>query len=395
MPIIGRFRSPGAKACRAAALVLGLGLAAGLAPSATQADAFADGQLAFAARDYPAAAALWQKAAKGGSAEATLQLGLMTDLGLGMARNPARAFGYYVEAARQGVPEAALNAGVMLDTGTGVAADSTGASVWYARAALGGSKRAAFNLGLMYRDGSGVPVNADLAAYWLGQAADGLPAAAAALRKLNLAVGGKLAAPLPLSAEVVTVAGKSEADLVWTSAPGPQHSGFVVQMIGDSAAVIGLWAQATDASAVRVAVPAQGALWRIVRVDPAADQYLASPWQHQIAAKGTADPRGVVAIEVNPTDARAAAVAGQFAQTLRASGLMVSVSADSGPIAASAIRYRYRNDASLAGDLAGFLPGFTANAVALTQDLAVAPGEVVVQLVLAPLAGVSAGPISP
>ena len=74
---------------------------------------------------------------------------------------------------------------------------------------------------------------------------------------------------------------------------------------------------------------------------------------------------------------------------------MVSVSADSGPIAASAIRYRYRNDASLAGDLAGFLPGFTANAVALTQDLAVAPGEVVVQLVLAPLAGVSAGPISP
>ena len=378
MPKIARFPSPGARFWRTAVL-----LAVCMAGSVAAADDYSDGQLAFQARDYAAAAHFWRKAAQAGSGDAKLQLGLMADLGLGRARDPVQAYGLYLEAAKLGVAEAAFNVGVMLDAGTGVAQDSRTASIWYARAAIGGSKRAAFNLGLLYRDGIGLPVNTDLAAYWL-RAADSLPAASDVLKRLKPESPGALTAPTPLSADAVQVAGQPTADLVWTAGTGPQTARFIVQMVSDSGAVPPVSALETAASAVSVPVPEGGILWRVARVDPGTGQYQASPWQHQLSADAP-DPKGIVSLVVNPGDGRATALAGQLAAALLPSGLIVTLSTASTPQAASGIWYRYGGDASLAHDLAGFLPGFSAGAVLLAPDLQAQPGEVVVALVMTPL----------
>lgn len=388
MPKTARSRSPGASQL----LTLAGVCAALLAAHPALADDYADGARAFAARDYAAAAAHWQAAARAGSAEASLQLGLMADVGLGMPGDPARAFGLYLDAARLGQPDAAFNVGVMLDAGTGVARDPVAAGIWYARAVLAGNRRAAFNLGLLYRDGSGVPANADLAAYWLGVAADTIPAAKAALQRLRPADAAPLTAPVPLAAEGVQMADGAVTDLVWTAAPGPPGAVFSVQVVwraaSDAQAQV-VWLHDTLASAVQVPLSGAGLSWRVARIDPASGAYLTSPWQHPSGAADGADPRGLVTILVNAGDLRAAALAGGLARGLRGNGLVTRVATAAVAAPAGSVRYRFPQDGRLARDLAGFLPGFAPDGIAQSADLAAGPGEVVVQLVLTSVAGVS------
>lgn len=377
---IARFPSLGGKRHRLATSFL----VALIVAAPAMADDFSDGTAAFAAGDYLSAASYWQSAADGGSAEAKLQLGLLSDIGEGMPRDPAAAFGYYLAAAQMGLADAAFNVAVMLDAGTDVSRDRVAASVWYARAALAGNKRAALNLGLMYQDGSGVLANDNLAAYWFGSAADTLPAANAALQKLKRNRAGAIVPPVPLAASFLQTKGDARADLVWTSPPGPEGSMFAVQFMTGSASGGTVTTHETLASALQISAVG-GVVWRVARIDPANGLYQASAWQHQIDSSGALGPVGLVSFVVNADDDRAQAMVRTLANGLRASGLAVSVSTALQPMESSAIRYRYLDDADLANDLAGLLPGFTSNTVTRMSDAKSGPGEVIVDLVLQPV----------
>ena len=162
----------------------GVLVAAALALPAAAQQAAESGAEAFARSDFAAAAELWRKEAAAGSAQAKFGLGLISDLGLGVPRDAAKALRWYLEAADDGFSNAQFNVAVMLDAGTGVPRDVGAAAVWYGRAAANGHHRAQYNLGLLYEAGEGVPQNPDLARYWLGRAAEVLPAAAERLAKL-------------------------------------------------------------------------------------------------------------------------------------------------------------------------------------------------------------------
>lgn len=359
-----------------------------VAAFSASADDYSKGSLAFQEQDYRAAAAFWRKAADNGSAEAKLQMGHLAARGLGMAQDPMLAFEYYLESAEQGLPEAAVNVGAMLDSGTGVVRDSGAASVWYARAALAGNARAAFQLGLMYQAGNGVPVNDDLAFYWLDKALDEQPGATPTVEHPTAVNRGSFSAPEPLAAYVHGVARQPVADLIWTAGPGSQTSRFAVQILSHGGAdhsTFELRTSETVASALQVPVRQDGVLWRVARIDPAIGEYRVSPWQHQISGSFS-DPRGLVLIVVNPGDARSAQVAKDFARVFQPTGLVLRVSIATYPAKVSAIHYSYRQDASLARDVAGFLPGFTPNMASLSPDLLGGPGEVIVNLVLTSVA---------
>ena len=137
----------------------GVLIAAALALQATGQAAAETGAEAFATRDFTAAAELWRKEAAAGSARAKFGLGLLSDLGLGVPRDAAKALRWYLEAADEGVSDAQFNVAVMLDAGTGVPRDVGAAAVWYGRAAANGHHRAQYNLGLLYEAGEAVPRN--------------------------------------------------------------------------------------------------------------------------------------------------------------------------------------------------------------------------------------------
>ena len=142
-------------------------VAAGLALPVAAQRAAESGAEAFARSDFAAAAELWRTEAAAGSAEADFGLGLISDLGLGVPRDAAKAMRWYLEAADDGFSNAQFNVAVMLDAGTGIPRDVGAAAVWYGRAAANGHHRAQYNLGLLYAAGEGVHQNADLARYWL------------------------------------------------------------------------------------------------------------------------------------------------------------------------------------------------------------------------------------
>jgi len=348
------------------------------------ADDLAEGSLAFAAQDYETAALFWQKAADNGSAEASLQLGHLAERGLGMKKDLALAFDYFLVAAQSGLPEAAVNVGVMLDAGTGVKRDSTAASVWYARAAVAGNDRGAFLLGIMYQDGTGVPVNDDLASFWLERALNVPHPEKEAGEPSQNRSDPAITAAMPLAAAVRLVADEPIADLIWTAPPGPETSFFAVQVVagdgqGDTSA--SLMTEETNASALQVRIPPGGALWRVVRVDPVSAEYRASPWQHQLSGESR-NPTGLVTIAVNQGDDAALEMAQNLVRAFGTAHLIVTVSATNRPIEVSSIKYRYRQDAALASDLADFLPGFGGDMVSQSENMATGPGEVIVNLAM-------------
>ena len=120
----------------------------------------------------------------------------------------------------------------------------------------------------------------------------------------------------------------------------------------------------------------------MVRVDPVSGLYEPSPWQGQLTTFKARGPKGMVAIAVNAGDRRASGLATGLAASLRAGGVVVRIVIAAVPAPESAIRFRFGQDAPLAQDLAGFLPGFTADRVSFAPELDAGPGEVVVNLVL-------------
>ncbi len=142
------------------------------------------------AQDYTRAAYWFDKAAQGGIANATYNMGVLYQQGLGVKQDIAQAVRWYISAADQGHGEAAYNLGISYIEGIGVEYNPYKAALHFEQAASAGIKEAAYNLGLIYENsllGSAKPREALM---WYKIAADqGLPEAQNALGQLVKASG--------------------------------------------------------------------------------------------------------------------------------------------------------------------------------------------------------------
>ncbi len=83
-------------------------------------------------------------AARSGNADAEELIGVMYALGLGVERDPVRAFDWYLRSAMKGHPGAQSGVGWYYEIGLGMPApDPVRAYLWYALSAIGGDPDAA------------------------------------------------------------------------------------------------------------------------------------------------------------------------------------------------------------------------------------------------------------
>lgn len=257
-----------------------------------------DAQQAFNTGHFPEALAAWSDLAAAGDPKAELGLGVLYDLGDGVARDAAAALHWYRRAAEAGLPDAELNVAVMYDSGRGTARDAAAAALWYARAAAHHDHRAEYDLAQLYADGDGVPKNDAMAEAWLrAAAAGGLDAAGERLSAQHRpASDQRLPAGAPASVGLVPATPSSPADdgtvqrdsvtrdaeLVWTAPPQPVPSRFYVQVLAlGQTGPVPVFSGYTDVSSVLVPVePAHGSyIWRVYVVGAALRSYLPSGWR--------------------------------------------------------------------------------------------------------------------
>jgi len=108
------------------------------------------------------------------SSSVSFMLGVMSENGLGTAKNMAAAAQWYLKAAAAGVSSAQYNIAVFYQLGKGIAANPAEALRWHALAADQGHRKAQNNLGAMYYTGAGVARDLVEAWKWLTLAAEGL-----------------------------------------------------------------------------------------------------------------------------------------------------------------------------------------------------------------------------
>ncbi len=346
---------------------------------------------AFANGNYLEARDLWQAAADDGDRDARFNLGVLYDLGLGVPRDPARAFRHYLGAADAGHGEAQFNVAVMIDAGTVRAPDARAAAVWYGRAAANGVPRAAYNLGLLYLGGTGVAQNAALARYWLDAAANAVPAASDALARLEeeeTAVGSDPGIPdLQGGFRVDLPDGSARAELVWTAPPGGGDSPFIVQLaeLPGPGGAGGRMAAPIESQGSAVAVPLDRPearhAWRVLRMAPGGDGYAASPWSALDAGMGEAPlPQGAVRLEVAAGDADARRLAEALMPALARNGILSRIVTVEGAVPQTRVGYAYEADAALAARVAAILPGAPQDAASAGGASTLAPGQITVAL---------------
>ncbi len=267
-------------------------------------------QRAYEAGRYETARQLWAPQAEAGDPAAQLALGSLYDLGQGVPRDPATAYGWYRRAAAAGSPAAEFNVAAMSDTGDGVPRNAPEAALWYSRAAAHGNRRAQYNLGQLYAAGDGVPRNPDQAEAWFRAAAVDLPAAAERLAALRRAGDARQRPPAPADVDrpiaaaqpvapadgdvVPDVAGvpggTGMVELVWISPAQPVPVRFFVQLLAlDPIQPREVFATYLDESATLAAldrVPGRYA-WRVYAVGRNRGHYAASEWnQFQVRPRG-------------------------------------------------------------------------------------------------------------
>ena len=88
--------------------------------------------------------ALWP-AARSGNADAEELIGVMYALGLGVEKDPVRAFEWYLRSSMKGHPGAQSGLGWYYEVGIGTGIDLTRAYMWYALSAIGGDPDAAIS----------------------------------------------------------------------------------------------------------------------------------------------------------------------------------------------------------------------------------------------------------
>jgi TPR repeat protein len=127
-----------------------------------------------------------QRQAALGVVEAQFLMGTAFDEGLGVAEDPAVAFGWFQKAAAGGHTLAEHNIGNAYAAGRGVPANPAAAVTWWTRAALKGDAVPQLRLGEAYERGTGVAADRGLARRWYADAAGrGNAAAKAALERLG------------------------------------------------------------------------------------------------------------------------------------------------------------------------------------------------------------------
>lgn len=117
------------------------------------------------------ALAWFEKAARAGSMDAMVDLGVMHEQGQPAIRDTAAALRWYGAAARAGSPRGQFALGRVYENGIGVARSYAQARAWYRRAAEAGSVDAMNNLGVLYQNGWGGPADHAEAERWLRLAA--------------------------------------------------------------------------------------------------------------------------------------------------------------------------------------------------------------------------------
>ena len=108
---------------------------------------------ALEAGSYETALSIFQKLAKAGNANARFKIGIMYERGLGVKKDDADAYKWYLQAAKQGHAEAQLGVGLMYKRGRGVSKDDAEALKWLRRSAEQGHANAQATLGFMYETG--------------------------------------------------------------------------------------------------------------------------------------------------------------------------------------------------------------------------------------------------
>jgi TPR repeat protein len=122
---------------------------------------------AFQAGDDRVATTLFRRLADKGNPTAQYWLGHMTELGIGVPRNPAKAIKLYKKAAHQDLVAAEVRLGEIYLYGNIVPPDPQLAKTYLEKAAYRGNARAAMLLGQVHRVGIGVAANPTKAYAWL------------------------------------------------------------------------------------------------------------------------------------------------------------------------------------------------------------------------------------
>ncbi|HEY1454443.1 MAG TPA: hypothetical protein VGF57_13360 [Roseiarcus sp.] len=117
------------------------------------------------AKDQPAAARWFERAASLGLAPAQYRLGSMLEKGIGVASDRAAAKGWYLKAAEAGNVRAAHNLAVMDAESAGDEPDYVQAAGWFRRAGEFGVRDSQYNLAILYARGLGV--EQDLRQSWM------------------------------------------------------------------------------------------------------------------------------------------------------------------------------------------------------------------------------------
>lgn len=379
MLIIGRRASLGDKGVRLLIFAIAF-----ILPCPSWAQGYANGQAAYAQRDWLAAESLWKQEAEEGSAVALLGMGNLYDFGLVGASDPERAFSFYLEAAKAGLSEAAFNVAVMHDSGIGTPQDLDAAASWYSFAALGGNARAAYNLGKFFADGVGVEQNETLAAYWYKTVAESLASASdafAALPPTLLNESAEISAPEPLSMEVFALPAGAEARMAWQNRSTASGTTYWVDLIRiGSGGMTPLATARTPGSAVAIDLKSTETplAWRVAQV--ATGGYAASAWITDKGEPMLAPPTGVVRFEFASDDRRAEGLAYRLGAAMERFGAIIVYAEAKRAIETSAVSYRYPQDAAFAADVAAFLPGAGVEGAILQPNGDMAPKEVHVMI---------------
>jgi TPR repeat protein len=126
----------------------------------------AQGERAFQAGDNQAAIALFDSLADKNNSSVQYWLAHMTELGLGMPHDPAKAVELYKKAAGQGLDAAELRLGEIYLDGDLVTPDLAEAKTYLEKSAYQGDAHAAMLLGQMYRIGLGLTAQPTEAFAW-------------------------------------------------------------------------------------------------------------------------------------------------------------------------------------------------------------------------------------
>ncbi len=130
------------------------------------------------ARDELLAAEYYEKAARGGMADAQLALAMAYLQGRGVSESPRMAALWLDEAARQGLAAAQRHLGRLFRDAWGVDRDGQEAAFWLEKAAVQGDVPAMLDLGLIHLDARAMSPDPQQARQWLEKAARFDPAAA-------------------------------------------------------------------------------------------------------------------------------------------------------------------------------------------------------------------------